>query len=64
MAFLFTFHTGPWSTCEHWLFSSPNRIEKKAGIVLIISCSYWNKRSKEREQVREKKYKEKQMRSV
>lgn len=29
MAFLFTFHAGLWSMCKHWLFSSPNRIEKK-----------------------------------
>jgi hypothetical protein len=40
------------------LFTQQNR--KRIGIVLIISCSYWNKRNEEREEMREKKWKEKQ----
>jgi len=35
------------------LFTQQNR--KRIGIVSIISCSYWHKRSEEREEMREKK---------
>jgi hypothetical protein len=35
------------------LFTQQNG-KKRIGIVLIISCSYWNKRSEERERVKGK----------